>query len=81
MQEGRPISFLSKTLGPKAATFSTYEKEALVTLIEELETLFCQYLSHNQNRPTKFKVHPRTEVGRGDPAQVASQTVGLYLQG
>jgi hypothetical protein len=32
MQEGRPISFLSKTLGPKAATLSTYEKEALAIL-------------------------------------------------
>lgn len=32
MQEGRPISFFSKALGPKAATSSTYEKEAMAIL-------------------------------------------------
>lgn len=32
MQGGRPISFLSKTLGPKATTLSTYEKKAMATL-------------------------------------------------
>lgn len=32
MQEDKPLSFLSKTLGPKASTFSTYEKEALAIL-------------------------------------------------
>lgn len=32
MQNGRPISFLSKTLGPKAAACSTYEKEAMAIL-------------------------------------------------
>jgi hypothetical protein len=37
MQEGRPISFLSKTLGPKAAGLSTYGKEALA-LIEALKS-------------------------------------------
>lgn len=28
MQQGKPIAFFSKSLGPKAATASTYEKEA-----------------------------------------------------
>ena len=32
MQQGRPISFLSKTLGPKVAAASTYEKEAMAIL-------------------------------------------------
>lgn len=32
MQNGRPISFLSKTLGPKAAACSTCEKEAMAIL-------------------------------------------------
>ena len=32
MQNGRPISFLSKTLGPKALVSSTYEKEAIAIL-------------------------------------------------
>jgi hypothetical protein len=36
MQEGRPTSFLSKALGPRAAGFSTYGKEALA-LIEALK--------------------------------------------
>lgn len=32
MQNGCPISFLRKTLGPKAAACSTYEKEAMAIL-------------------------------------------------
>jgi hypothetical protein len=32
MQNGRPLSFLSRTLGPKALTTSTYEKEAIAIL-------------------------------------------------
>jgi hypothetical protein len=36
MQEGRLISFMSKSLGPKASGFSTYDKEALA-LIEALK--------------------------------------------
>jgi hypothetical protein len=36
MQEGKPIAFLSKSLGPKAAGLSTYDKEALA-LIEALK--------------------------------------------
>jgi hypothetical protein len=36
MQDGRPISFLSKSLGPRAAGFSTYDKEAWA-LIEAIK--------------------------------------------
>lgn len=32
MQEGRPISYFSKTIGPKAAAMSTYDKEALAII-------------------------------------------------
>ena len=32
MQQGKPISFISKTLGPKATALSTYEKEAMAIL-------------------------------------------------
>lgn len=32
MQEGRPLAYMSKTLGPKAAARSIYEKEALAIL-------------------------------------------------
>jgi hypothetical protein len=32
MQRGQPIAFFSKTLGPKAARASTYEKEAMAIL-------------------------------------------------
>lgn len=32
MQQGRPIAFFCKTLGPKATTFSTYDKEAIAIL-------------------------------------------------
>ena len=32
MQQGKPIAFFSKSLGPKAVAASTYEKEALAIL-------------------------------------------------
>lgn len=32
MQEGRPISYLSKAIGTKTTTLSTYEKEALAII-------------------------------------------------
>jgi hypothetical protein len=36
MQQGKPISFMSKAIGPKAAALSTYDKEALA-IIEALK--------------------------------------------
>jgi hypothetical protein len=36
MQEGKPFSFLSKSLGKKAAEMSTYDKEA-IAIIEALK--------------------------------------------
>ena len=36
MQEGRPISYFSKTIGPTAAALSTYDKEAMA-IIEALK--------------------------------------------
>jgi len=36
MQSGQPISFFSKTISPKAAAMSTYDKEALA-IIEALK--------------------------------------------
>lgn len=36
MQKGQPIAYLSKALGPKAAGWSTYDKEALA-IIEALK--------------------------------------------
>ena len=36
MQECRPISYFSKTIGPKAAALSTYDKEAMA-IIEALK--------------------------------------------
>jgi hypothetical protein len=32
MQSGKPISFFSKAIGPKAAALSTYDKEALAII-------------------------------------------------
>jgi hypothetical protein len=32
MQKGRPISYYSRTIGPRAAAMSTYDKEALAIL-------------------------------------------------
>lgn len=36
MQGGKPISFFSKIVGPRAATLSTYDKE-VVAIIEALK--------------------------------------------
>jgi hypothetical protein len=36
MQNGKPISYFSKTLGPRAFAASTYEKEAM-TILEALK--------------------------------------------
>ena len=36
MQEGKPISYFSKSIGPKADAMSTYDKEAL-TIIEAVK--------------------------------------------
>ena len=32
MQGGKPLAFFSKTLGPRAAAYSTYDKEAIAIL-------------------------------------------------
>lgn len=32
MQQGRPVAFYSKSLGPRSAALSTYEKEAMAIL-------------------------------------------------
>jgi hypothetical protein len=32
MQQGQPVAYFSKSLGPKAAALSVYEKEALAIL-------------------------------------------------
>ena len=32
MQKGQPIAYMSKALGPKAAAWSTYDKEALAII-------------------------------------------------
>jgi hypothetical protein len=46
MQEGKPIAFYSKTLGPRAMTLSIYEKEALA-ILEALKK-WRHYLLGNQ---------------------------------
>jgi hypothetical protein len=43
MQQGKPISFLSKSLGPKSTNMSTYDKEAMA-IIEALKK-WKHYLS------------------------------------
>jgi hypothetical protein len=42
MQQGKPISFLSKSLGKKAAEMSTYDKEAMAIIeaLKKMEALF-----------------------------------------
>jgi hypothetical protein len=46
MQQGRPLAYFSKALGPKAATLSIYEKEALA-ILESLRK-WRHYLLGNQ---------------------------------
>ena len=44
MQKGQPIAYMSKALGPKAAAWSTYDKEAL-----KMEGLLFLLLLDHQN--------------------------------
>lgn len=43
MQEGRPLSFFSKTIGPKAAAMSTYDEEvmAIIKVLEHWKHYFA----------------------------------------
>ena len=51
MQEGKPISYFSKSIGPKAAAMSTYDKEALAIIeaVKKMETLFLGNCPSDQN--------------------------------
>jgi hypothetical protein len=42
MQDGHPLAFLSKALGPKSSGLSTYEKEYMATLLAVQQ--WCPYL-------------------------------------
>ena len=46
MQKHRPISYYSKSLGPKAAALSTYEKECMAILMAVDQ--WCMYLQHDE---------------------------------
>jgi hypothetical protein len=46
MQEGHPLVFLSKALGPKATGLSTYEKEYMVILLAVQQ--WCCYLQQGE---------------------------------
>jgi hypothetical protein len=42
MQQGKPLSFLSKSLGQKSAEITTYDKEAMAIIeaFKKVEALF-----------------------------------------
>lgn len=46
MQEGYPLAFISKALGPKSQGLSTYEKEYLAILLVIQQ--WRSYLQHNE---------------------------------
>lgn len=46
MEEGHPLAFISKALGPRNQAFSTYEKEALAIMI--VVDHWRQYLHHGE---------------------------------
>jgi len=45
MHKGKPIAFFSKSLGPKAAAYSTYDKEAMA-ILEVLKNGSITLLQH-----------------------------------
>jgi len=48
MHKGKPIAFFSKSLGPKAAAYSTYDKEAMAILeVLKMEALLCYNICHH----------------------------------
>lgn len=75
MHGGRPISFFSKTIVPRASALSTCDKEAMVIIeaLTKMETLFCYFFLDHQNSSTESQVHPRAETERGH----CTQAIGL----
>lgn len=46
LQDGHPLAFVSKALGPRTRGLSTYEKEYLAILIAVDQ--WCSYLQHGE---------------------------------
>lgn len=79
MQGGRPLAYLSKSLGPKAAAQSVYEKEALAILeaLKKMAPLLPGKLSDHQDRPAEPPVHDNPKTNRRRPTQIAFETDGV----
>ncbi|XP_026383400.1 uncharacterized protein LOC113278890 [Papaver somniferum] len=58
MQNGKPIAFLNKPLGPKALALSTYEKEflAIILSIQKWKHYLCsqQFIIHTDHQILKY---------------------------
>jgi predicted DNA-binding protein YlxM (UPF0122 family) len=74
MQNGRPISFMSKALGPRFARHSNYDKEA-PAILEALKKMEALVL----NWSTKPGVHTRTKVNRSYSTQVVDKATRVQL--
>lgn len=63
MQQGRPITFYSKALGPKSLGFSTYEKEllAIVSAVTKWRSYLLGYhfIIHTDQQSIKFFMEQR----------------------
>lgn len=46
LQDGHPLAFVSKSLGPRTRGLSTYDKEYLAILVAVEQ--WCSYLQHNE---------------------------------
>ena len=79
MHGGRPISFFSKIIFPRASALSTCDKEAMAIIeaLTKMETLFCYFFLDHKNSSTESQVHPRAETERGHSTQAIGQITGL----
>jgi hypothetical protein len=79
MQQGRPIAFFSKALGPKPLAQSIYEKEAL-TILESLRK-WRHYLLGNKliirTDQKSLKYLSSQRLLEGISAQIDAQIVGV----
>jgi hypothetical protein len=81
MQQGKPISFLSMTLGPKAAALSTCDKATLAILeaLKHWKHYFAASLMVIRTDQQSLKHIQEKKINGGCPTQVTHQITGLQI--
>lgn len=78
MQEGHPISYLSKALGPKAQALSTYEKECLAVILA-VEKLFTACSIYIGNRSQESDTLARSKNQQSYATENVVEVIGTKI--